>query len=87
MMRMIRKLAIGTLLFGMAAAAPGGEKVDVWVVLTEQPAASSPVGQLQNVKQQQDRVMDELKALGATELARVTLSKNALAVTIDSSKL
>ena len=31
--------------------------------------------------------MANLKALGATELARVTLANNAVAVTIDSSKL
>ena len=88
MIQMIRTLAIGTLVFVLATAAFGGDKVDVWVVLTEPPVAGSPeAGQLERVKQQQDRVMAELKALGATELARVTLAKNALAVTIDSSKL
>ncbi len=87
MVQMIRTLVTGTLVFLLATAAFGGDKVDVWVVLTEPPVAGSPAGQLERVKQQQDRVMAELKALGATELARVTLAKNALAVTIDSSKL
>lgn len=86
MVGMIRN-AIGMLMFGLASAASGGEQVEVWVVLTERPVATSPVGQLEIVKQQQEHVMTQLKALGATELARVTLSSNALAVTIDSSKL
>ena len=85
---MIRILATGTLAFLLASAAFASDKVDVWVVLTETPViATSDAGQLDRIKQQQDRVMAELKALGATELARVTLAKNALAVTIDSSKL
>jgi hypothetical protein len=87
MIQMIRTLAIGILIMASAAAF-GGDKVDVWVVLSEPPVAASPAaGQLERVKQQQDRVMADLKALGATELARVTLANNALAVSIDSSKL
>ena len=83
---MIRN-AFGVLMFGLTTAALGGEQVDVWVVLTERPVATSPGGQLNIVKQQQDKVMAQLKTLGASELARVTLSSNAIAVTIDSSKL
>jgi hypothetical protein len=80
--------AIGALMLGLANAALGGEAVDVWVVLAEQPAGGSPTaGQLERVKRQQDRVMAELRLLGATELARVSLARNALAVTIDSSQL
>jgi len=88
MIRMLRALAIGTLVFVSAAAAFGGEQVEVWVVLSEPPVAGSQTaGQLERVKRQQERVMAELRALGATELARVALANNALAVTIDSSKL
>jgi hypothetical protein len=87
MMRMLRALAIGTV-FVPATAAFGGEQVEVWVVLSEPPVAGSPTaGQLERVQRQQDQVMAELRALGATEVARVALANNALAITIDSSKL
>ena len=86
MIRMLRALAIGTLVLLSANAAFGGELVEVWVVLSEPVVAGSPTaGQLERVERQQDRVMAELRALGATELARVALANNALAVTIDSS--
>ena len=68
-------------------AMSAAEKVEVWVVLTEAPVAVAPKGQLDVVKRQQDTVMAQLKALGATELARVTTSNNALAVAIDPARL
>ncbi len=75
-------------MFGWTAVVHSGERVDVWVVLTEPPvSASNAAGQLEKVKQQQDRVMKQLEALGATELARVTLANNAIAVSIDPSKV
>ncbi len=84
---MIRKLATGALMVGLATAAFSAEKINVWVILTEPPVAAAPQGQLEKVTQQQDQVMARLKLLGATELARATLSTNALAVAIDSSKV
>ncbi len=79
---------MGTLVSLSATAAFAGEQVEVWVVLSEPPVAGSQTaGQLERVTRQQDRVMADLRALGATELARVALANNALAVTIDSSKL
>jgi len=88
MIRMRRALATGALVFVLATSAFGGELVEVWVVLSEPPVAGSQAaGQLERVTRQQDQVMADLRALGATELARVALANNALAVTIDSSKL
>ena len=63
------------------------DKVEVWVRLTEPPVVGSPKGQLEKIKRQQDRVMAQLKALGATELARITVSNNSLAVAIDPAKV
>lgn len=80
MVRMIRKLAMGALMVGLATAAFSAEKINVWVILTEPPVAAAPQGQLEKVTQQQDQVMARLKLLGATELA-------PLAVAIDSSKV
>lgn len=62
-------------------------RVEIWVVLTEAPVAGAPKGQLELVKRQQDAVMARLHELGATEVARVTISSNALAVSIDSAKI
>jgi hypothetical protein len=88
MIRMLRTATIGTMVFIASSAALGGEAVDVWVLLTEPAvAASATPDQLERVKQQQDRVMTELAALGAAELARVAIANNALAVRIDASKL
>jgi hypothetical protein len=66
---------------------PSSDKIEVWVVLTEPPVAASHTGQLEKIKRQQDTVMAELKALGATELARITVAKNALAVAIDPANV
>jgi len=66
---------------------PSSDKVEVWVMLTEPPVAGSPKSQLEKIKRQQDTVMAQLNALGATELARITVTKNALAVAIDPANV
>jgi hypothetical protein len=42
MVQMIRTLVFGTPVFLLGTAVFGGDKVDVWVVLTEPPVAGSP---------------------------------------------
>lgn len=54
------------------------ETSEVWVTLV--PSSG-------DIKQQQDTVMSQLRALGATERARVVHARNALAVSIDPAKL
>ena len=81
----LRKLAIGAVVSLLTATAQGGDRVDVWILLTEPPIASGSTPQ--SVKQQQQAVMTELKALGAVELGRVSQARNALAVSIPKSKL
>jgi hypothetical protein len=66
---------------------PSSGKIEVWVRLTEPPVAGSSPGNLEKIKRQQDKVMAELKALGATEVARITVSNNALAVAIDPANI
>ena len=82
---MFRKIAIGAVVALLTATAQGGDRVDVWISLTEPPIASGSTPQ--SVKQQQQAVMTELKALGAVELGRVSQARNALAVSIPKSKL
>lgn len=82
-------LSTGAVLDGRAS---GGDKVDVWVELTELPpdtaeTASQSRRQRDLVALQQDRVGRALSRLGATELARVRTSGNAIAVRIDRSHL
>ena len=82
-----RKLAtIGGVLTVLAATAQGGDRVDVWVLLTEPPVASATAS-LEKIKQQQETVAVQLKELGAVELGRVTTARNAIAVSIDPAKL
>ena len=52
---------------------------EVWVVLDTAPNG--------DVKQQQDAVMSQLRGLGATELARVVHARNAVAITVDATRL
>ena len=85
MNEMLRKLAIGAVVSVLTATAHGGDRVDVWVLLTEPPIASGTTPE--SVKQQQQAVMVELKALGAVELGRVSTARNAIAVSIDQAKL
>lgn len=69
----------------LTATAHGGDKVDVWVLLTEPPIVSGSTPEA--VKAQQQAVMAELQALGAVELGRVTTARNAIAVSIPKSRL
>jgi len=77
--------------------------VSVWVKLTDPPLAvavgpnAKKVGSnlngaqqrkyLQDLRQKQDSLMGQIRNLGGRELARVSKAYNALAVTIDASKL
>jgi hypothetical protein len=86
MNELLRKLAIGAVVSVLTATAHSGDRVDVWVLLTEPPIASG-TSTPEAVKQQQQAVMAELKALGAVELGRVSTARNAIAVSIDQDKL
>ena len=83
---MFRKLAIGAVVSVLTATAHGGDRIDVWVLLTEPPVASG-ASTPESVKKQQQAVMAELEALGAVELGRVSTALNAIAVSIDQAKL
>ena len=86
MNEMFRKLAIGAMVSVLTATAHGGDRIDVWVLLTEPPVASG-IRTPEKVKQQQQAVMVQLKALGAVELGRVGTARNAIAISIDQAKL
>ena len=83
---MFRKLAIGAVVSVLTATAHSGDRIDVWVLLTEPPVASG-TSTPESVKKQQQAVMAELEALGAVELGRVSTARNAIAVSIDQAKL
>jgi len=83
---MLRKLATGAVVSILTATAHGGDRIDVWVLLTEPPIASG-TSTPESVTQQQQAVMAALKALGAVELGRVSMARNAIAVSIDEAKL
>ena len=80
-----QKFALGAAMSILIATANGGQAVEVWVLLTEPPVSSGTSHELV-MKQQQD-VLAGLKALGAVELGRVSVARNAIAVSIDASKL
>ena len=86
MIAMIRKLVLGAMVSILTAVGHAGDKVDVWVLLSEPPTASG-ITTPEKVRQQQQAVMAQLKELGAVELARVGTTRNAIAVSIDRSKL
>ena len=86
MNEILRKLAIGGVLAVLAATAQGGDRVDVWVLLTEPPMASDTASS-EKIREQQHAVAAQLKELGAVELGRVTAARNAIAVSIDPAKL
>ena len=86
MIAMVRKLVLSALMTILTAAAHAGDKVDVWVLLTEPPTASG-ITTPEKVRQQQQAVMAQLKELGAVELGRVGTTRNAIAVSIDRAKL
>jgi hypothetical protein len=74
------------------AAARAGVMVEVWVDLSEQiPATSDDHAnagvQRQRVDRQQQEVANELRRLGAVELARARHTRNAIAVRIASDRL
>lgn len=83
---MLRKLAMGAVVSVLTATVHGGDRVDVWVLLTEPPIASG-TSTPEAVKKQQQAVMAELQALGAVELGRVSTARNAIAVSIDQARL
>jgi hypothetical protein len=83
---MLRKLALGAMVTLLTATAHSGDRVDVWVLLTEPPTASGMTTP-EKVKQQQQAVMVQLKELGAVELGRVSTVRNAIAISIDQDKL
>ena len=82
---MFRKLAISAVVFALTATAHSGDRIDIWVLLSEPPVASGSTPE--SVKKQQHAVMVELQALGAVELGRVSTVRNAIAVSIPQSKL
>ena len=73
---MFRKLAVGVVVSVLTATAHSGDRIDVWVLLTEPPVASG-TSTPESVKKQQQAVMAELEALGAVELGRVSTALNA----------
>ena len=83
---MFRKLAIGAVVSVLTATAHSGDRIDIWVSLTEPPVASG-TSTPESVKKQQQAVMVELQALGAVELGRVSTVRNAIAVSIPKIKL
>ena len=83
---MFRKLAIGAVVSVLTATAHSGDRIDIWVSLTEPPVASG-TSTPESVKKQQEAVMVELQALGAVELGRVSTVRNAIAVSIPKIKL
>ena len=86
MIQMVRKLVLTAMVSILTAVAHAGDKVDVWVLLTEPPTASG-ITTPEKVRQQQQAVMAQLKELGAVELGRVSTARNAIAVSIDRAKL
>lgn len=86
MARMVRNLALATVFSVMAATAHSADKVNVWVQLSE-PALASRASEPDAIQKQQHEVLAQLQALGAVELGRVRHALNALAVSIDPSKL
>jgi len=86
MKKMLRTLTVGAAMSVLSATAQSGPRVEVWVVLTE-PPSSSATGNVEAVKKQQQAVLGDLKALGAVELGRVSVIRNAIAVAIDEAKL
>lgn len=86
---MRRGLLVGLLLAPAAVLADA--MVEVWVQLTLPELARVPAAQRaqaqQLIERQQDAVMQQLRALGGVEQARVRLVRNALAVRLPASAL
>lgn len=94
--RWLRALAWPMLagLQAVAMADDGVSTIDVWVVLTLPELASLPrdaaaerTALQRRIEAQQEQVLVALRALGAVELGRVQLLRNALAVRLPSAKL
>jgi len=77
---------------GRAAAEPASPTVEVWVDLSEPVPADADTSaraaaQRQRVDRQQQEVALELRRLGASEIARVRHTRNAIAVRIPSDRV
>jgi len=83
---MIRKFSMGALISVLAAVAHGADKMDVWVLLTKPPLAAD-ANASEAIRKQQQSVLTQLHALGAVELGRVSVARNAIAVSIDPARL
>ncbi len=77
---------------GSRDTTPAGGRVEVWVDLTLPALAAAPMASAPSCKDrrhalgaQQAAVAEQLRALGATELARVQLVRNAIAVELPAS--
>lgn len=88
----MRRAVSLALLLAPAATWGAGEAeqvVEAWVHLTLPALATVPVDERdtarERLRQQQDAVMAELRALGAVEQARVQVVRNALAVRLPRS--
>lgn len=72
-------------------AQSGEEQLEVWVDLSEPPLSSrgerDQHGQREKIQTQQDQIASALRELGATELARVSIVRNALAICLPSRAL
>lgn len=77
----------------LSAPASGGQTVDVWVELDDEPmpapgaAVSAAAARRDRVQAQQDAIAARLASLGAVELARVQHVGNAIAVRVDVDRL
>lgn len=89
---------LGAIGAGHVAAQPGAgqpaatDRVDVWVQLTQPSLSSLPPGadrdaQRARIDAEQAEVMAALRALGAVELARVQVVRNALAVQLPRAQI
>ena len=85
---------MGLLLAAPASAAwsCGPSTIEVWVELSEpvpRPGMSASAAQARaaRVTAQQEAVAEALRVIGATELARVHATRNAIAIRVDGARL
>jgi hypothetical protein len=71
---------------GAAEPAPTAATIDVWVDLQAPPPTDGAPAAVR-IGEQQDRVMRELRMLGAVELARVRHARNAIAVRLPREQI
>lgn len=91
---MRRRLFLGGCWFAAAGAHAVGEArvAEVWIDLSLPALSSAPPGSdapalKRDIETQQDRVMARLRALGAEEIGRVKVLRNALAVRLPAAQL